>query len=89
MKYTVAGAQPAYDAQPGDEVNLDPADAGVSLNVDAGVLVPVAGQVLKMTCPACVEQGVKRPVKFGSPDELAEHYGEKHPALVAPDWKED
>ena len=35
-------------------------------------------------CPACIEQGMKRPPKFGTMQELHDHYEEKHPGLVLP-----
>lgn len=42
----------------------------------------------KMTCPACAER-LKRPPKMDTPAELAEHYDDRHPGLVVPDWTED
>lgn len=88
--FTVAGDYPAYGAKPGETVTLDPGDPGVQVNIAAGVLTP-SGKApeQRMTCPSCAEQGMKRPPKFDTADGLREHYAEKHPALVVPDWKEE
>lgn len=81
----------AYDTEPGGTVDLDPDDPGVALNVAAGVIVegePSAADEPRMTCPICAET-MKRPHRFSSPDEIAEHYAAKHPAYAVPDWSAD
>ena len=88
MKYQVAGAQAAYGAEPGGEVDLDRLDPAVQLNVAAGVLIQL-GTVGTMTCPACEVEGRKRPAKLADQSETDAHYGEKHKGLVAPEWKEE
>lgn len=90
-QFVVSGALPAYGVQPGETVTLDASEPGVRVNVAAGVITLVKGQPdPKMTCPACKEAGTpKRPPNFASSEELAAHYGEKHPALVAPEWEEE
>lgn len=87
MRYQVAAEQ-AYGVAQGEEVELDRLDPGVQLNVDAGVLIQV-GKVGVMHCPACEAEGRKRPVRLADQAEVTTHYGEKHPGLVAPEWKEE
>jgi len=80
MKYLVAGVHPAYGVEPGAMVRLDSNDPRVQLNVAAGVLV--AQEKAAMKCPACSK-------RVASVGELEAHYGEKHPALATPEWRED
>jgi hypothetical protein len=89
-KYLVVGVFPAYGVEVGETVHLDPADVLVQANINAGVieLTPDQPKVAKTTCPACIGQNIKRPPSFASEAEMVEHYGEKHPALVVPEWKE-
>jgi hypothetical protein len=76
----------AYGAAPGETVTLNASDPRVQLNIAAGVLTLVKDQPPeKHPCPACAEQGVKRPLSFATSDELQAHYAEKHPGLVPPD----
>lgn len=85
-KYKIVGPFPAYGVQTGDPVTLDASDPLVRINVAAGVLELDPDQPpLKIPCPACEGQGMKRPPHFASLAELQAHYGEKHPALVAPE----
>ena len=88
--FTVVGSQPAYQVMPGNTVELDEADPMVALNVAAGVLAEGDHRPPppRVACPACVEHGMKRPPRFDTADALAEHYAEKHPALVIPEWSE-
>jgi hypothetical protein len=86
MKYKLAAD--AYDGKAGDEVDLDHAVPAVQLNVDAGVLVQT-GTLGAMNCPACEAEGKKRHTKLADQAEVDAHYGEKHPGLVAPEWRED
>lgn len=89
-QFTVTGVQTAYATKPGGTVSLDASDPLVRMNIAAGVLVLVDGQPdPKYPCPACAESGMKRPPSFATSDLLADHYGEKHPALVAPEWEEE
>ena len=89
-KYQVGGSQPAYGQPVGGEAEVDPSDPLVQMNIDAGVLVPLEGQPPEvMTCPACVEHGLKRPPKLDSEDALTEHYAAKHAGLVKPTWRAD
>jgi len=50
--------------------------------VDGGFLKVVG--VDPVPCPACVEQGNKRPPRFESVEKLREHYVEKHAGLEPP-----
>jgi hypothetical protein len=90
-KYTVTGPFPAYGVNTGESVTLDDSDELVKANIAAGVVTlgEDDSPPPKMTCPACVEAGMKRPPSFASHAELADHYGEKHPALVTPEWEEE
>jgi hypothetical protein len=87
VKYQVL-AEHAYGVTQGVEVDLDYADPAVQLNVAAGVLKQL-GTLGTMTCPACEAEGRKRPTKLADQAEVTTHYGEKHPGLVAPEWKEE
>src|SRR5438128_176449 len=89
--FTVAGSQPAYGAMPGEVIQLDGDDAGVALNLAAGILVEgdKRPEPVRVPCPACSEQGMKRPPKFSAAAELGAHYAEKHPALVTPQWTDN
>jgi hypothetical protein len=87
VKYQVVAEQ-AYGSKAGGEVDLDYSDPAVQLNVAAGVLKQV-GTLGQMTCPACEAEGRKRPTKLADQSEVTTHYGEKHPGLVAPEWKEE
>lgn len=93
--YTVTGTQPFWGHQPGESFDVPTlaapherqlADAiaigAVTLD-DGGKPEPAA-----MTCPACAER-LKRPPKLATPDELQEHYADRHAGLVVPDWTED
>jgi len=86
MKYKLAA--PAYGKTVGDMIDLDYSDPAVQLNVTAGVLIQ-EGTAGTMTCPACEMEGRKRPTKLADQAEVDAHYGEKHPGLVAPEWKEE
>jgi hypothetical protein len=87
MKYQVAAEQ-AYGVAQGGHVDLDHADPTVQLNVDSGILIQV-GTLGEMVCPACVAEGKKRHTKLADQAEVDAHYGEKHPGLAAPEWKEE
>lgn len=87
--YTVT--VPAYGAQPGETVRVDPADPTVQLNVSAGVLSEDKATDMRrqtMNCPICSET-MKRPPKLSSDQELQEHYQDKHAAFQAPAWQPD
>lgn len=89
QKFKVAGPFPAYDTKPGGIVELDADDPLVQVNIDAGVIVAgkdatAESKPAEMRCPACTDEGKARPPKFTNGDDLAAHYSEKHPALVAP-----
>ena len=91
-KYVVAGPFPAYGTNTGSIVELESTDPSVAANFAAGVLELDEAEKQKpptIVCPACVGQDVKRPAKLASPEELAAHYDDAHPGLVAPEWKEE
>lgn len=71
----------------GSEVTADLEPANERALV-AGGHVKVVGS-WKQACPACEEQGRKRPPRFSSHLELAEHYADKHPALAVPEGEEE
>lgn len=88
---TVTGPHPFLGHQPGESFDR-PADPEgrrqVTAAISAGVVAyddPAPDD--RMTCPACAER-IKRPPKLEAA-ELAEHYADRHPGLVAPDWMED
>lgn len=83
----------AYGEDAGATVELNPDDPLVRLNVAAGILVegkaPEVGPE-KMTCPLCRDDlDMKRPPKLDNPDELAQHYEDKHPGFAVPAWSAD
>lgn len=86
QKFSVTGPFTVYDTPPGGAVELDADDPLVQANVTAGVIGPYEepSAPQKTPCPACVEQDMSRPTRVSSQEELAAHYGEKHPALVVP-----
>jgi hypothetical protein len=86
------GARPVAGHEPGasitdkdlpEGVNVDALLAGGLLELDDGKKGSQTTE--KQTCPRCVEEGMKRPPKFETQDELAEHYAEKHGGLVVPE----
>jgi hypothetical protein len=93
QKFTVAGPLGAYGAKPGETVDVDADDPLVQLNITAGVLTSgAAGKDAKppvMTCPLCVEHGLKTPTRLHTPDELEDHYVERHPGFETPEWRTD
>ena len=84
---------PAYGKQPGDQVRLDPNNPLVKLNVENGILSedkPAEVDAPQMTCPLCRDDlEMKRPPKFESPDELEQHYADKHSGFAVPAWSAD
>lgn len=54
----------------------------ISALLDGGFLEVIDAE--KEACPACAAEKMKRPPKFESFEEMAEHYREKHPALAPP-----
>jgi hypothetical protein len=58
--------------------------AGVNTQalVDGGFLT--VEEIEPQACPACIEQGMKRPPRFEKLEELREHYAEKHAGLQPP-----
>jgi len=89
-KYLIVGPFPAYGYEIGETVTLDADDKGVQANEQAGLIeqTPDQPKIAKTTCPACIGQNVKRPPSFATEAEMVEHYDEKHPDLVIPQWKE-
>lgn len=80
-KYKVVGPHSIAGHPPGDSFEAEELAHEQAL-VDGGHLEVKV--VEKLACPACVEQGMKRPPKFDSYEELPEHYAEKHAGLVPP-----
>lgn len=90
-KFTVSGPFPAYGVQIGESVVLDADDVLVQANVTAGLIRLAVDQpkTIRITCPACIGQNVKKPASYADTEEMVAHYAEKHPALVIPEWKEE
>jgi hypothetical protein len=83
--------QAAYGQPAGTSLALDQTDPLVQLNVETGVLVEGKDAPTKtpqMTCPICGET-MKRPPRFDNPEELSDHYSDRHAGFVVPDWNPD
>lgn len=88
MKRNYTVRWPIVGHEKGDKIGDD--DLGAGVNADA----LVAGGFLRVTgvepvaCPACVEQGLKKPPKYESIEELRDHYADKHAGLEPPGEEE-
>lgn len=88
----VVGQHPFQGHQPGESFDqpADPAQRRqVAAAIESGAVAYDGGVIdAAMTCPACTER-LKRPPKLSDPADLAEHYADRHPGLVVPDWTEE
>jgi hypothetical protein len=90
QKFTVTGPAAVGGVAPGGEVEVDASDPLVQLNIQAGILTATpSAEAAVMTCPLCLERGLKHPPKLHTPDELAEHYTERHAGFETPEWRTD
>ena len=78
IRYAIAG----YDK--GDVMAESDFAAGTNVPALVDSQIVSLDSVEDSACPACIEQGMKRPPKFGTMQELHDHYEEKHPGLVLP-----
>ena len=78
VRYAVAGHKK------GDVVRASDLPAGVNVPALVDSQILTLDSVEGSACPACGEQGMKRPPKFDTLEEMHEHYSDKHPGLVPP-----
>jgi hypothetical protein len=78
VRYDVAGHKK------GDVVMVTDFPAGTNMSALVNGYFLTVDEVEPVTCPACVEQGSKRPPRFESVEALHEHYADKHGGLMPP-----
>ncbi len=78
VRYAVAGHKK------GDVVTAADFEAGINVPALVDSQILTVDSVEGSACPACAEQGMKRPPKFDTLEQMHEHYAEKHAGLIPP-----
>ena len=78
VRYAVA------DFKKGDVVYASDFAEGINVPALVDSQILTVDSVEGSPCPACVEQGVKKPPKFDTLEQIHEHYADKHAGLVPP-----